>query len=196
MKKLPYITFSIILLCSLGQLLQLLPSLAFNNQLISDGQYWRFVTGHWVHLDAQHLLWNLLPLLLLGAIIEAYSRVIYLLCTVFAMGIISTYLMIEASGDYYCGYSAVLNSYFYIALAVLWQKFADQKASQVVLLITVIAGVSKLAIEALSGQALLSELVWPPHMAAHVVGAAVGCCVGLLVTLSNKCHPAMNSKVA
>lgn len=186
MKKIPIITFLLILLCAIGQFLQLLPELAFNSAMISSGQYWRFISGHLVHLDAEHLIWNLLPLLLLGTILENYSRFIYLLSTFFSMAAISIYLMYEASGSYYCGYSAVLNSYFYIALAILWQKFEGQKTAQSVCLITAIAGLLKLTIEAASGEALLSQLYWPPHMVAHGVGAAVGCCGGVFIWLNNK----------
>lgn len=46
----------------------LLPATAFewSRAGIADGQYWRLITGHWVHLGANHLLLNLAGVVVTG----------------------------------------------------------------------------------------------------------------------------------
>ncbi len=52
---------ALLLLFLLLQLLHadLHPWLEFNRQAITDGQWWRLLTGHWIHTNSWHLLMNL-----------------------------------------------------------------------------------------------------------------------------------------
>lgn len=44
--------------------------LVFERAAIEGGEYWRLVTGHWVHFTTPHLLYNLVVLGIAGAVIE------------------------------------------------------------------------------------------------------------------------------
>ena len=42
----------------------------YDRVAIGGGEVWRLVTGHWVHTDSWHALWNIAALLLLGLLFE------------------------------------------------------------------------------------------------------------------------------
>jgi len=75
MKRLPYCTLALSVLTlaihvfpSLGNLLQ------FDRSAVAHGQVWRFFTAHLTHFGAEHLCWDLLAFVVLGAITEWISR--------------------------------------------------------------------------------------------------------------------------
>jgi rhomboid family GlyGly-CTERM serine protease len=49
-----------------------LPLLEFNRELIADGQYWRILTGNFLHTNGWHLLLNIAGLLLLSQLFGQY----------------------------------------------------------------------------------------------------------------------------
>ena len=51
--------------------------LYFSAADIYRGEIWRVATGHFMHADLQHLLWNCLGLALLGAMLEQHSRAMW-----------------------------------------------------------------------------------------------------------------------
>jgi len=46
----------------------------FDRVAIAQGEWWRLITGHWVHSDLAHAAWDIAALLLLGALFEARLR--------------------------------------------------------------------------------------------------------------------------
>ncbi|MEE9338293.1 MAG: rhomboid family intramembrane serine protease, partial [Methylococcaceae bacterium] len=44
--------------------------LIYDRALISQGEIWRLLTAHLVHLDSEHLILNLAALLVLGSLLE------------------------------------------------------------------------------------------------------------------------------
>lgn len=50
----------------------MLPLFEFNRELIADGQYWRLLTGHFLHTNGWHLLLNVAGLLLLSQLFGQY----------------------------------------------------------------------------------------------------------------------------
>jgi rhomboid family GlyGly-CTERM serine protease len=57
--------------------------LSFDRLQVMDGEWWRLVTGHWVHFSPSHLFWNLAVLVPAGAWAERLApvrtRVLFLL---------------------------------------------------------------------------------------------------------------------
>ena len=45
--------------------------LVFDRDAITHGELWRLVTGHWVHSDLEHAIWDITALLLLGVLFKA-----------------------------------------------------------------------------------------------------------------------------
>ena len=89
---------------------------------IVDGEWWRLLSGHWVHSDGSHLIWNLAALLALGWIIETRSR--YALIVGLLGGSIGVDLVLWLwlpEVTRYCGMSGVLNTLWLFALATLWR---------------------------------------------------------------------------
>ncbi|MCU7812765.1 MAG: hypothetical protein KZQ77_16290, partial [Candidatus Thiodiazotropha sp. (ex Notomyrtea botanica)] len=46
----------------------------FDRAAIGKGEVWRLVTGHWVHSDFEHALWDISALGLLGVLFEKRLR--------------------------------------------------------------------------------------------------------------------------
>jgi len=59
--------------------------LAFDRLQVMDGEWWRLVTGHWVHFGVSQLCWNLVVFVPAGAWVERLApvrtRVLFLLAT-------------------------------------------------------------------------------------------------------------------
>src|SRR5262245_3930972 len=49
--------------------------LEFDRTAVTSGEWWRVATGHFVHWNAEHLTWDLLVFVVVGAIYEKRSRV-------------------------------------------------------------------------------------------------------------------------
>ncbi len=53
---------------------QLFQALCFYQDSILNGEIYRILTGHFIHCTVEHLCWDLLAFLILGSVIERYSR--------------------------------------------------------------------------------------------------------------------------
>src|SRR5262245_7612141 len=45
---------------------------------IQHGEWWRLVSGHFVHSDNNHLIWNIVAFAMLGAMLEQHSRKLFI----------------------------------------------------------------------------------------------------------------------
>jgi len=145
----------------------------FAGENIARGENWRLVTGHLVHADVQHLGWNCLGLLVLGSLIEQYSRSAWwaALCS----GIMSVDILLLSPFsqlDYYCGLSGVLNTLLLVTLWYEWRR----THSRLVIAIT-LGALAKTLIEVSSGESLLTHIDWPPYAWSHVAGLVGGALV-------------------
>jgi rhomboid family GlyGly-CTERM serine protease len=112
----------------------------FSARDIVAGEIWRVVTGHFMHADMEHLLWNCLGLAVLGTLIEIRSRRLLWAALVAGMVCVSILLLSPFSQlEYYCGLSGVLNA---LLLVALWQEW----------------------------RSLLTHISWPPYAWSHVAG--------------------------
>jgi rhomboid family GlyGly-CTERM serine protease len=144
--------------------------------LLHQGNPLGLLSAHWIHVDTEHLFWNLSALLLLGPVIEHYSRA--LLCWSLVIGTLGVdLLLLSPLSDLqrYCGLSGVLNTLFGVALYLHWRR----TRSWLVVVVAVL-GVLKIVLEVVSGQAVFTATGWPPFALAHLAGLvgaplAVGC---------------------
>jgi rhomboid family GlyGly-CTERM serine protease len=78
-KRTPYVT---LLLTAAAMLIHIFyssrPHLIYTRLAVNDGEWWRLISCHWVHLNADHLLWSSVTFLLLGSICEIMDRNRYL----------------------------------------------------------------------------------------------------------------------
>ncbi|XOF33408.1 MAG: rhombosortase [Candidatus Electrothrix sp. YB6] len=151
-------------------------ALVYNRAAIAQGELWRLVSGHFVHCDRQHLVWNLLPLLLISGLLE--QRIGWLRCAgltgLSCLGISFWLYFGQTDLLRYCGLSGILNSLFAVLLARLWQEHRHP----VVLLIG-LAAIIKIAIEIMQQQAVFTHLSWGSVPEAHGAGMVVGVAVVL-----------------
>jgi rhomboid family GlyGly-CTERM serine protease len=72
--RIPFITLIVV---SLSLLVYLLPAnafLAYDRHAILAGEWWRVVTGHWVHFSAQHFLYDTAAFGIAGWMIESRNH--------------------------------------------------------------------------------------------------------------------------
>jgi rhomboid family GlyGly-CTERM serine protease len=168
MTSIPFFT---LLLCSLAGGLMLLPSavhssLYFNYDQLYDGRWLGLITGHWMHADFQHLVWNISALAILGAIIEARSRTLLLWSVVVGMFSVDLLLLSSLSDlQRYCGLSGLLNTLLGVALYLYWRETRSPMVPLTAALCMV-----KIALEMHSGQSIFTEIAWPPFAIAHLAG--------------------------
>jgi rhomboid family GlyGly-CTERM serine protease len=90
--------------------------LAYDRDQINDFQWWRLITGHFLHTNTVHLLLNTVGLTLLWALHGYYYNIARYLIQFFALCLgtsISLYLFSEQMG-WYVGLSGVLHGLFVI----------------------------------------------------------------------------------
>lgn len=168
MKKLPMLTTALAVLTSL---LMFLPEtvhqlLYFDHQQLAQGQLWRLLTGHWIHADSGHLIWNVLALVVLSAMIERRSR--HLLQLSLGIGIVCVDILLVSpfsTLQLYCGLSGVLNTLLGVALYIYWRE----TGSSLVILAAILC-LAKVALEVGAGQSIFTDISWPPFALAHLAG--------------------------
>jgi len=170
-RRIPILTISLVtILIGLHWLVPDKTLLYFSAGDIARGETWRIVTGHFMHADLQHLLWNCLGLVVLGSLIEYRSRTV--LWAVLSTGIVSVSALLLtpfSQLEYYCGLSGVLNT---LLLVALWLEWRFTRSG---LIIVVTCGVIvKTVIEVSQGVSILTHISWPPYAWSHVAGLVGG----------------------
>lgn len=90
---------------------QLEALLVYNRERIAQGELWRLVTGNLVHLSAAHLARDLIPLLVVGALIEnGRDRYFPLLCLASGVLIGAVLYLTEPQLLVYGGMSGVVTA--------------------------------------------------------------------------------------
>ena len=175
--RFPLLTLSLLaLIAGLHWLVPDRSLLWFSADAIAQGETWRFISGHFVHADTGHLLWNALGLAILGVLIEWRSRAMLLAALAAGVIAVGILLLTPASPlEHYCGLSGVLNSLLAVALWMEW------RASRSWLVIAVACGsLAKVVIEISTGVSIVSDVSWPPWAWSHAAGLIGGLVVMLL----------------
>ncbi|MEM9631518.1 MAG: rhombosortase [Pseudomonadota bacterium] len=174
--KLPWVSFalvaaSLILFAFFGGKPEVF---IYNRELIENGEIWRLATGHFVHLDRQHLLMNVGALAALGFLYETSphggARRLVWGCFVLSGGLISSALFLgDPKTQFYCGLSAILNTLYVATMIAMWRETRGR-----VWLVGLGLLVAKTGYEALFGSVFSDNLEWPPHIGAHLTGIIAG----------------------
>jgi len=167
----PVLTVSLLItLICLHWLVEDKTQLYFSAAAIFQGESWRLVSGHFMHADSQHLLWNCLGLAVLGSLLEYRSRNVLIASLVVGTIIVSALLLTPWSHlTYYCGLSGVLNTLLLVALWFEWRLTRSW-------LITLIAcgSLAKMLVEVYQGTSIMTHISWPPYAWSHVAGLIGG----------------------
>jgi len=150
-------------------------ALRYERSAVLAGEYWRLLTGHWVHATPAHLLLNVAGLgLVVVLLARDYSLRQWLVILVASMAAIDAgFVFFQPQLDWYVGLSGVLHGGL-AAGAVAWWR---HERWPLALALSVILG-GKLAWEQWQGALPLAGDL-PVIVAAHLYGALGGLAAGL-----------------
>ena len=142
----------------------------YDRTAIAEGEWWRLLSGHWVHSDRGHAVWNIAALLVSGLIFERSLRWRLPLALLLATAGVDTWLWWgEPALQRYCGLSGILNGLIAAGLVQLWRDVRHP-----VVILTACGVAAKIIVETASGQALITQTAWPSVPATHAVGFLSG----------------------
>ncbi len=148
---------------------------------IGQGEWWRLISGHWVHSDLEHAVWDIGALLILGLLFE--SRLKGAFFSVLLLGTLGIDLwlwMAVPSLTYYCGLSGILNGLLALGLVRLWRDIHHP-----LIWITGLGAIIKIAWETSFGGALLTSTAWPSLPEVHGVGFLCGLLMATIPSPNN-----------
>ena len=163
-----------------------------NFESIGAGQWWRIWTGHLLHFDSNHLIWDLLMFVVLGTACErGRSRT-------FAVALMVLGALITASLAIYCpeitvyrGLSGIDTGLFvWLVVEQIQHSFSDRRRSKAFLWCLALLGLAgKLTFEATTGQTLFVDSNgFQPLVESHLAGLVGGLLIsiGLSASVSSK----------
>ena len=146
--------------------------LRFDRSAVANGEYWRLVSGHFVHLGVSHLAWDAAGLLLIWYLVgQSFSRKQWLVVSLVAVvGIDLGFWFLEPNLTWYVGLSGLVHGL--LAAGVV----ASLKSEGAYMWILGVGLIAKLAYEALVGPVPGSaeSSGGTVIVAAHVYGAVAG----------------------
>ena len=149
------------------------PGLVFDRSAIAAGEIWRLVTGHFVHSNGRHALWDIVALAVIGTAMEERGRLQMLAGSATGIVAVDAWLWwFLPELELYCGLSGMPNASFVLALADLWQTHRHPAFPIVALLL-----LAKLAAETSAGVSLVVTTAWPSLPQAHLAGCLGGLCL-------------------
>lgn len=102
---------------------QLNPVLAFDREAIAQGQWWRLISGHFVHNTTTHMLMNLAGLLFCFAyFFQQWSMPRLFGWLGLSITVVSTGLMIDGELNRYLGLSGILYGLLTAGLLLSWRQ--------------------------------------------------------------------------
>jgi rhomboid family GlyGly-CTERM serine protease len=158
----------------------------FDRTAIAQGEWWRLLTGHWVHSDLEHAAWDIGALLVLGLLFE--PRLKAKLFSVLILGSLGIDLWLWyalPSLSYYCGLSGILNSLLALGLLQMWRELRHP-----LIWMTAVGAILKIVWEIALGGALLTTTAWPSLPEAHAVGFLCGVLAALIYSRLQRSSPA------
>lgn len=150
--------------------------LVYERAHLESGQWWRLVSGHWVHFSPAHLVYNTLALAIAGYFVETrlHGRMLLLCLTSAVTTGLSVYWLAPGL-MFYGGLSGIVNTTVaYLCLSAFFIIKSRRRWLFVVLLMILLA---KLITEWITGASLflhdLGRGIRPVPL-AHVAGAITG----------------------
>jgi rhomboid family GlyGly-CTERM serine protease len=154
--------------------------LEFSRFEIVAGAWWRAFTGHLTHWNADHLAWDLIMFVVLGAVLERRSRVGFIsVLVVSAAAISAAVFCIQPEFELYRGLSGVDSGLF---VAVCIGMLADSRSEKdrpmfTVATVLLFGFVAKTVFEYATGTTLFVDCAaagFTPLALSHLAGAVAG----------------------
>jgi rhomboid family GlyGly-CTERM serine protease len=163
--------------------------LAYDRERIVNGEYWRLVTGHFIHLNNIHLLFNMLGvalvLMLFDNLLAVWQWLVALLVSALMISALIYAYLPQVHG--YVGLSGVIHALYVLgALQLLKQPKERNFAIVLILMVTL-----KLLTENVGqGISLTADMIGGRVLfQAHVYGALAGLFLGAMTLLPKMRHP-------
>jgi len=163
-------------------------ALAYERPGLAAGQYWRLLTGHFIHLNMHHALMNAAALVMLGLYfrhdfsLPAWVWLILLSCLTISLGLWWGQPQLLA----YVGFSGVLHALLYAGIIRTWKEMPRINSVVLALLFGRLAWEHSALYNPAYLMGWIHGLVAP---AAHFYGALTGLAWGLL-SLRRRPEPA------
>jgi rhomboid family GlyGly-CTERM serine protease len=160
-------------------------ALRYERHAIESGEYWRLLSGHFVHGTVRHLLLNGLGLVMVAALFPRdYSAAGWLfILVVSVLAIDLGFVLYEPQLEWYVGFSGVLHGALAAGVIAWWRR--ENRAFALVLGGALVA---KLAWEQARGSLPFSGDM-PVIVDAHLYGALGGALAALLLSRVGRYWP-------
>jgi len=167
---------------------KLTASLQLDFNSVASGQWWRLLSGHLTHYDGQHLFWDLLMFVVLGAICERQNRkrfgvILLIMATIVSLTVMYTCADISE----YRGLSGIDTGLFaWLTIGQLRTSLAGRdRYFATFWAITGLLLVGKLGFEMMTGDVLFVQTDgFKPMLESHLAGAAMGTLIALVTPAS------------
>ena len=161
-------------------------SWAYNRDAIANGEYWRLITGHFIHLNDVHLLLNMLGvglvLMLFDNVLAIWQWLVVLLASAFIISVLMYFNLPQVQG--YVGLSGVIHGLYVLATM---QLLAQPKERNFALILAVMVTLKLLTENGVQGTSFTANLIGGHVLLpAHLYGAVVGLLFGVLAWLSKR----------
>ena len=171
---LPILTLSIVIGTIITYLSPALTSiLVYDRTAISNGEFWRLLSGHMVHFNVSHLVYNLTAFILTAWILEAKAGRVHfsLVCTFITLAISVFLLNLKPKMIEYGGLSGLVCGLFvYLGLIEMGTRGPWRMLWLVALLIIPL----KIVVESHTGKSVLpypESLSFVPVWEGHAIGS-------------------------
>ncbi|VAX34790.1 hypothetical protein MNBD_UNCLBAC01-94 [hydrothermal vent metagenome] len=170
-RKVPWITLGLsgimIALYGMGQ--NMFDLLVLDKEALRHGELWRFFTGHFVHFNFDHILWDLLAFLILGTVIELHHRRYLIFSLLVSCVVVSLWICFGTTISAYCGLSGALSGLLVIAAMIQWKKSHNK-----IFIYVVLATIGKIIFELMTQQTIFTNLSSKAVPTAHAAGFVAG----------------------
>ena len=163
-------------------------SWAYNRDAIANGEYWRLITGHFIHLNNTHLLLNMLGvglvLMLFDNVLAIWQWLVVLLASAFIISVLMYLNLPQVQG--YVGLSGVIHGLYVLAsMRLLIQPKERNFAIILMLMVTL-----KLLTENVGqGISFTADMIGGRVLyQAHLYGALTGLFLGAIVVVLKHLH--------
>ncbi|MCU7804386.1 MAG: rhombosortase [Candidatus Thiodiazotropha sp. (ex Lucinoma borealis)] len=157
------------------------PELVYDRMAIANGEIWRLITGHLVHSDFAHLLWDCAGLWLVGWLFdELLSSMSWRVLGAGLLIVDATLWWLLPDIQAYCGLSGLINALLGAGLYCTWCQSHDPWVVFIASLVTL-----KIGIEWYIGAALFTQTAWSSLPQSHAAGMIGGLLVILISSLQS-----------
>jgi rhomboid family GlyGly-CTERM serine protease len=192
-RRVPIVTLIVIGLSVLVQLLPATRFLVYDRTAILAGEWWRVVTGHWVHFSTQHFLYDTAAFGIASWMIESRGcKSFAWLCVLAALSISGSMLLFEPRLQICGGLSGLATAALvFLALNSLSERGAWRWLCATALLVCA----AKLSMEVTTGKSVLLQGTASYSLVPcnHIAGALTAVAVFAWTRLTSRSQPSPHS---